>query len=994
VKRVGIIAVAVVAAVAGIAWLLWPEPVPAPANGGPPPPERVNAVLAAPVVSRGGGGTISGLVTVDGGPVAGATVTATRAGDVALSELPCDHDGGPNALDVPCELQSEHVATLVSERSGEVVPVARTTSAADGTFTLEGLEPGTVAVWADEPRLGTAVTQHVEVGEDGVALELGGGVRITGSVVIEGTRPGAGAWVTLVHPEHSRVFDAIADADGRFSFGPLPDADYALVAGADGMVPVHVRLTSHLAGVVKLWAPRRITGVVEYQGTGLAGADLTLTRRPLLRTVTSGTGGAFAFERLRPGTYVLEGEAEEANASMVVEVPASGVAKPVRLVLQPLAVVVGHVRAQGVPVAGASVSVGAESEATDEGGAYRLVFWRGRWSIDVEAEGYSHVSKSVDLRAGEQTLDFDVAPAALVEGTVVDAETGAPVPFAHLRVGDGDVSTDGDGGFSLPGLAAGRYPILASHQGYLETAAELVAPSSGVRVRLDRGLELKGIVVDQRGQGVRAAVKTSRAGDSLRSGVETTDAGTFGLSGLIPGAYQLVAYERDDRRIGSMTVTLPAPSPVRIVLDPLMTISGVVVDAHGASVAGARVTGVSKPGAEYVRARADGEGRFNLKVPTKGSYELRAGKDEALDLDHRTLAQAGDTHVRLPYEASPRIRGRVVDGNHEPIPHFTVAQHRVEEPDGRFEVLVARSEVQVSVQAPGHVARQVPLAGERGDVTELGDVMLDDGRSVRVQVMAESGPVEGASVEVPSNRGIRTDADGVATLQGLGPSDRAIVVEAQGYAAQRVALGEADTEKVVTLARGASLVVSVHDSAGALVRASVTARARDGQGDNVSGWDWAGGVTRLDGLAPGRWFITASGQMRPGRAQTEVTVADHGEQALSLTLSTGSAHAVVQIAPGPAAWRLDAVALYPAGGAVDEQSGAPLGETYEGSRTATPQSFEFVNIPPGAYALFMVYRDGAHQAWTSAPMTVSDGAANEVSLPAPDPASLRAFSGP
>ncbi len=64
----------------------------------------------------------------------------------------------------------------------------------------------------------------------------------------------------------------------------------------------------------------------------------------------------------------------------------------------------------------------------------------------------------------------EVVRRARIAGRVVDAETGEPLPFAHVFLADAGTTTNADGLFALGDLMPGWYRVLASFVGY-ETAS-------------------------------------------------------------------------------------------------------------------------------------------------------------------------------------------------------------------------------------------------------------------------------------------------------------------------------------------------------------------------------------------------------------------------------------------------------------------------------------------------------------------------------------------
>jgi len=128
------------------------------------------------------------------------------------------------------------------------------------------------------------------------------------------------------------------------------------------------------------------------------------------------------------------------------------------------------------PVSGAYVMAsgsGSTYAVTDDEGSYRIdELPLGTISLSVTdpttGEG---ASRSVTLTAEGQvlTVDFDLTQASgSIQGTVVDP-AGNPVAGVHLaadRFGSGHEGvSDGDGGFTLEGLAPGAHQVLASLQG-------------------------------------------------------------------------------------------------------------------------------------------------------------------------------------------------------------------------------------------------------------------------------------------------------------------------------------------------------------------------------------------------------------------------------------------------------------------------------------------------------------------------------------------------
>ncbi|MFY0562435.1 hypothetical protein ACN28E_01220 [Archangium lansingense] len=156
------------------------------------PPQRARPVREAPTPPPRGDGAIQGRVVArDGTPVAGVEVSATLSQPgKSLSSLACEGESPNILLSSPkCWGAPRWQLTgLIEQGLGAAPVVARTTSSADGSFSLTGLPDGAVAVWALDAR-GARMEPRVEVGATGVKLVLGRSATLSGRVVDEAGRP-------------------------------------------------------------------------------------------------------------------------------------------------------------------------------------------------------------------------------------------------------------------------------------------------------------------------------------------------------------------------------------------------------------------------------------------------------------------------------------------------------------------------------------------------------------------------------------------------------------------------------------------------------------------------------------------------------------------------------------------------------------------------------------------------------------------------------------
>src|SRR5688572_7053247 len=170
---------------------------------------------------------------------------------------------------------------------------------------------------------------------------------------------------------------------------------------------------------------------------------------------------------------------------------------------------------------------------------------------------------------------LQAAKAPAPGGTVTDARTQAPLPFARVLFAKVDaplaesiiVETDAQGRFSTATLPAGTYRIVAEHDDHLRGSyATPVAISAGkaaerISIALTPTAVLAGRVFNEHGApAAKVYVRAHRVNDNVVNAESvaesrTNDLGEYRLFGLAPGAYGLSAEPYTSPSIG--TVTLP-----------------------------------------------------------------------------------------------------------------------------------------------------------------------------------------------------------------------------------------------------------------------------------------------------------------------------------------------------------------------------------------------------------------------------------------------------
>lgn len=717
---------------------------------------------------------IRGTVRNPRGPVTGARVLASApvAGE-SLSALPCEKDASGSSL-LDCPVAREQVLSLVAQRQGEAPVSSRATTAADGSFTLEGLEPGRYSLWVESTE-GSGLRHDVAAGDEGVELRLGAGVRLSGLVVDEEEEPVAGALVTAIFKAHSRFLEAVSDATGRYHLGPMPAGEYALVIAREGFVSSVETFTgfeSEEKRTSTLYRTRRIAGRVLLEGTPVKGAEVIARESrtsPVLRTFTD-AAGRFAFEGVSPqrrDLTVLYGGygafREVFNAASASEF-AHGY-PDLTLELAPVGYVQGVVLDQERrPVEGAWVIAEQMQQRmgiwwhvlTDARGRYRLgpvLPGSMRLGVPKAARYLPFTGATYSVTSGENTVDLTLTRTMLVEGRVVDA-SGQPITGEPLRLKsiekvyvaysrEPDNRTGPDGRFSLEAPEPGRYRLEVGGEQMEGRILEVVAPSSQNLISGERRPTVEGEVVDEAGvslPGIRVSLwpATPEKRASALTRASTDLRGRFSLAAPAEGRYRIAAeMAHDDFSRGTSQELELGQGGARIQLrfaagHPL---SGVVVDRRGQPIAGAEVRVLPALHEEGTRgvepppsATTDAEGRFTFRAVSGEHLELHVSKEGYLDVSRDGVRggwplEPDASHVRVALLKSAAVKGRFVRADGTPINVINVNGEAQGDYRGSFSVPIYRAgTVQLELSEPGSSAAPV-----RRTVTVQEEVDLDVG---------------------------------------------------------------------------------------------------------------------------------------------------------------------------------------------------------------------------------------------------------------------------
>jgi hypothetical protein len=392
--------------------------------------------------------------------------------------------------------------------------------------------------------------------------------------------------------EWREEFQTLSEPSGAFEIRGVPEGKRQVVAthpdyaAADVLVDVVAAKGPAEARLV-LTQGGRIEGVARKRdGTPLAGLSIMANSQSYRlsggsrRNHVTGADGSFTIEHIAPGPTQVSLMASAGPGRMMsmlskqVEVR-EGETTSVDFSSREI-LVSGHVTRSGTPLrglrlrfmgeGGMSFMMGSGFDAvageptgpqrhvgiTGEDGTFALIVdTPGKYWVQTESQDgrTNYPGRSVqipDVEAHSLDIAFSGVP---VTGIVVDKETDQPVPQAWVSAapkeavpGATSAQTGTDGRFQLD-ADPGEYTLSARAEGYgVAKIAATVGPSglSDARLELEKGLEIKGRVLDASGQGV-SSIRVQATGPAVYAGAETLPDGSFRISGLADKPYNLCA---------------------------------------------------------------------------------------------------------------------------------------------------------------------------------------------------------------------------------------------------------------------------------------------------------------------------------------------------------------------------------------------------------------------------------------------------------------------
>ena len=282
----------------------------------------------------------------------------------------------------------------------------------------------------------------------------------------------------------------------------------------------------------------------------------------------------------------------------------------------------------------------------------------GQYFLQATCDGFSE-SHQQQVAAGSEEIVLELRVQGSAVGVVVDEETGAPITEFALSVqqqykGRGPIElaqnvrySDSSGRFEVKNLDPGHYTLEGVAAGYApslsgEFEVTRGQVTSGVRIEMNKGGRVTGLVVDRTGKPIRNALVSLRENGTKDNQVleifsqmgargsglpkfRTKEDGRFTLDLVVPETYQVSVRHNQFAGLQRDDVTVRKDETIdvgELVMLRGARISGRAFDLDGLPLVGATITAIAGKSSGYKSTRTNNDGFYELLSLNSGEYTV------------------------------------------------------------------------------------------------------------------------------------------------------------------------------------------------------------------------------------------------------------------------------------------------------------------------------------------------------------------------------------
>jgi len=817
----------------------------------------------------------------------GMTITIPRG--VAITGKVTDKDRKPlsgvgvEAIEASADamggIRRMVISNMQGQRSDEVV---RTGS--DGTFLIRVKEGSYDLAFKREGYSAKTVRGiKVDAGTKPVDVALDPGVEISGRV----TRGGAGVeGVSVRTISQDGMSASITSSDGSFTITDLTPGQMMLnvnkqdsfiqemrpvTAPARDIVielPPGGRITGH---VVDKNSHQPVTSFMAGVTTSRGGGGMMVMMPPMQKQFTS-DDGSFVLEGIKPGSTQVVVNAPGYTTARVpnIEVEDGKTTQDVEVDVETGAKLTGRVTGpDGSPLSGVSVrndqmaggrvmrfDTSDNGATTDPNGEYTIESLDpGEKTFAFTRSGYIAQQKTVTIPSGKDArLDVQLSTGMRATGFVV-TDGGAPIPDASVRAasasdmdGGREGRSDGNGAFTIEGLATGHYTFTAVKSGFSPGVLRDIgiASSGPVRVILKSGGVITGHINGLTAQELQQATvyaNGSGSGGGMFGGAGVTapvdSSGNYRLEGAPSGTVRISArtgamFGGSSKSAAPKTVELEPGGTAQVDIDfKSDTVIRGRITRNGAPVPQAQVLFIPRGGRSQTTAStsSDANGQYELSGLDDGTYTVQAMDMERLTPFTTQYEVRGSGTFDITIK-TVTLRGHVVDATDtKPLNEASVELRAAgqslfggrsvqTDSSGNFLIEnVASGAYQITADKSGygHEARQITISDSTPEDVQF-HLSPSDGITIRAVDTRDNTAltvnviriVDSSGNELPSQGGFFSSNEVVKLA--LAPGVYKVTVMARNYAPQTISM-PSPSQQIVRFSPGGTIVLHSRDSA-------------------------------------------------------------------------------------------------------------------------------------------------------------------------------------